>query len=148
MFFLQSLEECFMPGHAIIYPLVLQHLWKNRACSLATPAPLADYALNRHLFIPSDPAIVDTCILIGDDELARIMILNGVAAGQSLRELIDTNPRQIIGHNHQRGQAFPLSIAILAVADDQPLQVYPDANAAAEILRFCQNNIVESDRGN
>jgi len=62
------------------------------------------------------------------------VVANGQLRGQTLQDLLETYPSEILGHkNHQRfGINFPLLIKFIDAKKDLSIQLHPDDNLAKE----------------
>ncbi len=114
-----------------IHPFVLTRKWLNLCDVVETSAHLKGIAGSADELDAAAP--VDTCCLIGEEQLDVIAVLGGASRGRTLRELINEAPRQIVGRQYDKAKPFPLSLTIRSIQQDQPLQLYPDQDTAAEL---------------
>ena len=61
------------------------------------------------------------------------VITNGIAAGKSLRWLMENHGRDVIGDEFSTGTRFPLLVKLLDAEEDLSLQVHPPSIAAKEL---------------
>jgi mannose-6-phosphate isomerase len=115
------------PSHKVLYPLVFHPGFKERIWGGRELEKLFGKKLPAGKPIGESWEISDRP---GDESI----IANGKLAGETLHQLMEKFPREILGHARPAaGNRFPILCKILDARDKLSLQVHPSAHKAAEL---------------
>lgn len=109
-----------------LYPITFSPVFKERIWGGRRLASLYGKRL------PNGRAIGESWEICDRPEGTSV-ILNGTAAGKSLRWLMENHGRQVVGEEYIDGSRFPLLVKLLDAEEDLSLQVHPPASAAKEL---------------
>lgn len=106
-----------------LYPFTFSPVFKERIWGGRRLVSL----YGKHL--PDGKAIGESWEICDRPEETSV-ILNGRAAGKSLRWLMENHGRQVVGDEFIDGSRFPLLVKLLDAEEDLSLQVHPPSSAA------------------
>lgn len=110
-----------MIGPLLFHPIYQERVWGGRTF---------ERALQRKL--PADKVIGESWEIVDRSE-AQSVVASGALAGRSLHELMQSNPRELMGDDWSGSRPFPILVKWLDCRERLSLQVHPPAEVAAEL---------------
>ena len=117
------------------YPLILEPIFETAAEEVPQTPPLFDDFCQRHRLAPPADRPASQLWLLCDAPGRQSIVANGPWAGRQLRELVESQPQELIGRDHSGEKPFPLCVRVFATARQQPLLVHPDEEAPADLYK-------------
>ncbi len=117
------------------YPLIFEPRFvrgSSRGLSGTAPDWFAKYLKTCNL-PPPESQNYDQCWLLIDSGEMQSTVQNGDSAGCTIRQLVQTAPRELVGREQKAEAPFPLCIRLFATFEDQPLQVHAGEEAPWEL---------------